>query len=138
MLTFILLGSSWLGYQATGAISDGQPTAGDLARSCWPACWASSSSAASGVEWSSAAFGASLNPPGPPQATPFGTAFFAMTGLHVFHLITGLAGLLLVTNLLRKGQFGPDDHWGVTAVVRYWTFVDVMWLVIVFPVLYLL
>jgi len=56
----------------------------------------------------------------------------------VFHLITGLAGLLLIANLLRKGQFGPGDHWGVTAIVRYWTFVDVMWLVVVFPVLYLL
>ena len=36
------------------------------------------------------------------------------------------------------GQFGPGDHWGVTAIVRYWTFVDVMWLAVVFPVLYLL
>ncbi len=36
------------------------------------------------VEWKSAPF---------TQATPFGTAFFAMTGLHVFHLFTGLVGL---------------------------------------------
>ena len=82
-----------------------------------------------GVEWRTAPFS---------QDTPFGTAFFAMTGLHVFHLVTGLVGLLLAANLIRKGEFGPGDHWGVTAVVRYWTFVDVMWLVIVFPVLYLL
>ncbi len=136
-LTFVLLGSSWLGYQATGAIS-----AGNRRKAIRSLLLASLLGflfiGGVGVEWSTAAFGAALNPPGPPQATPFGTAFFAMTGLHVFHLMTGLAGLLLITNLLRKGRFGPGDHWGVTAVVRYWTFVDVMWLVIVFPVLYLL
>jgi heme/copper-type cytochrome/quinol oxidase subunit 3 len=137
VLTFILLGSSWLGYQATGAISAGNR--GKAIRSLLLASLLGVVFIGGvGVEWSTASFGAALNPPGPPQATPFGTAFFAMTGLHVFHLITGLAGLLLAANLLRKGQFGPDDHWGVTAVVRYWTFVDVMWLVIVFPVLYLL
>lgn len=127
-LTFILLASSWLGYRATGAIAAGnrRKSIGSLLLAC-----------ALGVlfiggvafEWRSAPFA---------QNTAFGTAFFAMTGLHVFHLITGLVGLLLAANLLRKGQFGPGDHWGVTAVVRYWTFVDVMWLVVVFPVLYLL
>jgi heme/copper-type cytochrome/quinol oxidase subunit 3 len=137
VLTFILLGSSWLGYQATGAIK-----AGNRRRAIMALLLASLLGvifiAGVGVEWRTASFGRDLVPPVSPQATSFGTAFFAMTGLHVFHLVTGLAGLLLVTNLLRKGQFGPDDHWGVTAVVRYWTFVDVMWLVVVFPALYLL
>lgn len=127
-LTFILLGSSWLGYRATGAIE-----AGNRRKSIVSLLLASVLGVVFilgvAVEWKTAPF---------TQATPFGTAFFAMTGLHVFHLMTGLAGLLLAANLLRKGQFGPGDHWGVTAVVRYWTFVDVMWLVVVFPVLYLL
>jgi len=137
VLTFILLGSSWLGYQATGAIKVGnrrKAIAALLLASLLGVIFI----AGVGVEWSTAAFGKDLVPPVSPQATPFGTAFFAMTGLHVFHLMTGLAGLLLIANLLRKGQFGPGDHWGVTAIVRYWTFVDVMWLVVVFPVLYLL
>ena len=137
VLTFILLGSSWLGYQATGAIKVGnrrKAITALLLASLLGVIFI----AGVGVEWSTASFGKNLVPPVSPQATSFGTAFFAMTGLHVFHLITGLAGLLLIANLLRKGQFGPDDHWGVTAIVRYWTFVDVMWLVVVFPVLYLL
>jgi len=136
-LTVILLVSSWLGYQATGAIS-----IGNRRRAMWALLAASALGvlfiAGVGVEWSTAAFGAQLTPPVSPQNTSFGTAFYAMTGLHVFHLTTGLLGLLLAANLLRKGKFGPGDHWGVTAVVRYWTFVDVMWLVVVFPVLYLL
>jgi cytochrome c oxidase subunit 3 len=137
VLTAILLASSWLGYQATGAVK-----AGNRRRAIAALLLASLLGVifigGVGIEWSTASFGKDLTPPVSPQATSFGTAFFAMTGLHVFHLITGLAGLLLAANLLRKGQFGPDDHWGVTAVVRYWTFVDVMWLVVVFPVLYLL
>lgn len=137
VMTFILLGSSWLGYRATGAIQAGHRR--KAMRSLLLACVLGVLFIGGvAVEWYTAAFGAALTPPSSPQATSFGTAFFSMTGLHVFHLITGLAGLLLAANLLRKGQFGPDDHWGVTAVVRYWTFVDVMWLVIVFPVLYLL
>jgi heme/copper-type cytochrome/quinol oxidase subunit 3 len=137
VMTFVLLASSWLGYRATGAISNGDR--GRAMRSLLLACALGVLFIGGvGVEWSTASFGAALTPPVSAQSTAFGTAFYAMTGLHVFHLMTGLAGLLLVANLLRKGQFGPDDHWGVTAVVRYWTFVDVMWLVIVFPVLYLL
>ncbi len=127
-LTLILLTSSWLGYQATGAISKG-----NRRRAITALLLASLLGVVFiggvGVEWRTAEFS---------QNSPFGTAFFSMTGLHVLHLVTGLIGLLLVANLLRKGQFGPGDHWGVTAVVRYWTFVDVMWLVIVFPMLYLL
>lgn len=137
VLTFILLGSSWLGYQATGAISQGNR--GKAIRALVLAMLLGVIFIGGvAVEWRTAEFGAALTPPMPPQSTPFGTVFFSMTGLHVLHLFTGLVGLLLVTNLLRKGQFGPGDHWGVTAVVRYWTFVDVMWLAIVFPVLYLL
>ena len=137
VLTVILLASSWLGYQATGAIKVGNRRKAITALLL--ACVLGVVFIAGvGVEWTTASFGKDLVPPASPQATSFGTSFFSMTGLHVFHLITGLIGLLLVANLLRKGQFGPDDHWGVTAVVRYWTFVDVMWLVVVFPVLYLL
>jgi cytochrome c oxidase subunit 3 len=128
VLTLILLASSWLGYRATGAIERGRRRTA-IVSLLLAVVLGIVFIAGVGVEWRTAPFS---------QDTPFGTAFFAMTGLHVFHLVTGLVGLLLAANLIRKGQFGPGDHWGVTAVVRYWTFVDVMWLVIVFPVLYLL
>lgn len=81
-----------------------------------------------GFEWSTAEFSVS---------SPYGTAFFATTGLHVAHLISGLVALAVVYRLAREGHFSPESHWGVTAVVRYWTFVDVLWVLVIYPVLYL-
>lgn len=127
LMTFILLASSWAGYRAVAAISRGDR--GATMRALGLAILLGILFIGGvAFEWSH----------GPDKASGFGTAFYAMTGLHVFHLATGLAGLILLANLVRKGQFGPGDYWGVTAVTRYWTFVDVMWLLIVFPVLYLL
>ena len=79
------------------------------------------------VEWSTAEFS---------QGEPFGTAFFAMTGLHASHVISGVAILLLVQWLLMRGRFTKDDHWGVEASIKYWHFVDVVW-VFFYPALYL-
>jgi cytochrome c oxidase subunit 3 len=79
------------------------------------------------VEWSTAEFS---------QREPFGTAFFAMTGLHASHVISGVAILLLVQWLLMRGRFTKDDHWGVEASIKYWHFVDVVW-VFFYPALYL-
>ncbi len=128
VMTVILLTSSWFGYRAVAAVKRGDR--GALKRSIGAAILLGIVFVSCVVvEWHSATFA---------QSTAYGTAFFALTGLHVFHMLQGLLGLVLLLNLVRKGQFGPDDHWGVTAVTRYWTFVDIMWLVIVFPVLYLL
>lgn len=127
-LTVILLASSWLGYVAVGAI--GRDDRATFHRATALAVILGVLFVVGvGVEWTTAEFA---------QDTRFGTAFFSMTGLHVFHLLTGLGGLIGISWLGARGHFGPGDHWGVTAVVRYWTFVDVMWLVVVFPVLYLL
>ncbi len=82
-----------------------------------------------GFEWSTAEFSI---------ASPYGTAFFTTTGLHVAHLISGLVALALVYRLARQGHFSPESHWGVMAVVRYWTFVDLLWVLVIYPVLYLL
>jgi cytochrome c oxidase subunit 3 len=67
-----------------------------------------------------------------------GTVFFSMTGFHVLHVLSGLVVLALVYRLGAKGQFTADSHWGVTAALRYWTFVDAVWLLCVWPVLYLI
>lgn len=82
-----------------------------------------------GLEWREAAH--SFAPP-----NLYGTVFFSLTGLHASHMVTGLLALLLIWIQGRRGHFSPDAHWGVTGVVRYWHFVDVVWL-IVFPTLYL-
>jgi len=67
----------------------------------------------------------------------YGTAFFAMTGMHAFHVITGLVFLAVVWVRSRDGKFsGGPAVWPVTAMVIYWHFVDVVW-VFFYPTLYL-
>jgi cytochrome c oxidase subunit 3 len=69
--------------------------------------------------------------------TPYGAAFFAMTGMHAFHVLTGVLMLILVYLNGRKGAYSESKHWGVEAVVKYWHMVDLVW-VFFYPVLYLI
>lgn len=81
-----------------------------------------------GVEWSTAEFSIS---------EPYGTAFFSMTGLHASHVISGIVILALVLMLGLRGHFSPNSYWGVEASIKYWHFVDVVW-VFFYPILYLI
>lgn len=72
-----------------------------------------------------------------PPSRRYGTAFFALTGMHGLHVASGLAVVALVLLRARSGSYSSRSHWAVEAAVRYWTFVDVVWLFI-FPTLYLL
>jgi heme/copper-type cytochrome/quinol oxidase subunit 3 len=71
-----------------------------------------------------------------PPSRGFGTIFFTLTGFHAFHVFTGLIALALILFRGQKGRFTPDNYWGVEGIVKYWHFVDVVWLFI-FPTLYL-
>jgi len=79
------------------------------------------------VEWSTAEF---------TQGEPYGTAFFAMTGLHASHVMSGVVMLGLAFWLLMRGHFSAEKHWGLEATIKYWHFVDVVW-VFFYPALYL-
>ena len=80
-----------------------------------------------GMEWTTAEFELS---------EPFGTAFFSMTGLHASHVVSGIIMLALVYWLGRRGHFSAKSHWGAEATIKYWHFVDVVW-VFFYPALYL-
>ncbi|RMF90287.1 MAG: heme-copper oxidase subunit III [Nitrospinota bacterium] len=67
----------------------------------------------------------------------FGIAFFSMTGMHAFHVLTGVLFLLVVYLNGRRGAYSAEKHWGVEASVKYWHFVDVVW-VFFYPALYLI
>lgn len=71
-----------------------------------------------------------------PPSTGFGTIFFTLTGVHAFHVLTGILALTLVYFLGRSGRFSRGSYWGVEGVVKYWHFVDVAW-VFIYPTLYL-
>lgn len=79
-------------------------------------------------EWSAAEFG---------RDEPYGTAFFSMTGLHASHVLSGVVMLAMVFYLGARGHFSAKSHWGAEAVVKYWHFVDMVW-VFFYPILYLI
>ncbi len=70
------------------------------------------------------------------RSEPYGAAFFSMTGLHASHVISGVGMLAMVYYLGARGHFSAEKHWGVEAVIKYWHFVDVVW-VFFYPALYL-
>ncbi|MGE0056631.1 MAG: heme-copper oxidase subunit III [Dehalococcoidia bacterium] len=80
------------------------------------------------IEWSEAEFS---------QSEPYGTAFFSMTGLHASHVLSGVGILSLLLLQLVRGRFTAEDHWGVEASIKYWHFVDVVWMFF-YPALYLI
>ncbi|MBB5331618.1 cytochrome c oxidase subunit 3 [Tunturiibacter gelidoferens] len=94
-----------------------------------------------------------INPPinpktGKPTETPlapdmaqktqvFFFLYFAMTGMHAFHMILGIGLLFWLTWRANRGEFSagyvaPIENFGL-----YWHFVDIVWLFL-FPLLYLI
>ncbi len=82
-----------------------------------------------GIEWSEAF---RFFPP----TSSFGTIFFTLTGFHAFHVLMGLTGLSILVLPSQKGRFTPDSYWGAEGIIKFWHFVDVVWMFI-FPTLYL-
>jgi heme/copper-type cytochrome/quinol oxidase subunit 3 len=68
-----------------------------------------------------------------PQASPlFGATFFAITGLHMFHVLTGVVYLGWIA--IRVHRMRHED---VEISGLYWHFVDLVWM-FVFPLIYLM
>ncbi len=72
-----------------------------------------------------------------PWDNKYGAVVFAMTGMPALHVISGIAFILIVWNLARKGNFTQERHWGVEACAIYWHYVDVVW-IFFYPALYLI
>jgi cytochrome c oxidase subunit 3 len=70
------------------------------------------------------------------QAQIYFSLYFAMTGMHAFHMIIG--GGLLTWLLVKaaQGTFTPEYNTPVELVGLYWHFVDIVW-IFLFPLLYL-
>jgi cytochrome c oxidase subunit 3/cytochrome o ubiquinol oxidase subunit 3 len=66
----------------------------------------------------------------------FSSTFFVLTGFHGGHVALGIALLLTLWILERRGQLTTRDAIKVEVVGLYWHFVDVVWIVI-FTVVYL-
>lgn len=72
-----------------------------------------------------------------PDSGAAGAVFFMMTGMHAFHVFTGVIFLVIVLNNARKGLYSAEKHWVVEAATVYWHFVDVIW-IFFYPALYLI
>ena len=70
------------------------------------------------------------------QIRIFMILYFALTGMHALHMIIGIALLLAIMNMARKGAFTPQWYTPVEMFGLYWHFVDIIW-IFLFPLLYL-
>ena len=64
----------------------------------------------------------------------FGATFFAITGLHMTHVVIGLIYLGVICQAVMRGKFKAED---VEVAGLYWHFVDLVWM-FVFPLVYLM
>jgi cytochrome c oxidase subunit III len=71
------------------------------------------------------------NPWGSPL---FGASFFTLTGLHMFHVFTGVGFLGVVAVATGRRKFSSED---VEMCGLYWHFVDLVWMFI-FPLVYVM
>jgi cytochrome c oxidase subunit 3/cytochrome o ubiquinol oxidase subunit 3 len=69
--------------------------------------------------------------------SPFGSAFFVLTGFHGGHVAIGVLMLLATTFMSFSGRLHEGQGMNVELVGLYWHFVDIVWIVI-FTVVYLL
>lgn len=72
-----------------------------------------------------------------PTDGPIGAVFYAMTGMHAFHVLTGLIFILIIITNGERGWYQPGRTWGIEACALYWHYVDVIW-IFFYPALYLI
>lgn len=72
-----------------------------------------------------------------PTDGAFGAVFFAMTGMHAIHVVTGLIFVAVVWWNGYLGRYSREDHWGVEACAIYWHYVDLVW-IFFYPAIYLI
>jgi cytochrome c oxidase subunit 3 len=63
--------------------------------------------------------------------------YFIMTAIHATHMLIGIAIMLVLIFMAKRGLFSAKYHNPVEMFGLYWHFVDIVW-VFLFPTLYLL
>ena len=87
------------------------------------------------TEWMNLIHNEHVTPWSNPWGEPlFGATFFAVTGLHMTHVIIGVIYLLFMTVAVGRGKLKYED---VEVAGLYWHFVDLVWM-FVFPLVYLM
>jgi cytochrome c oxidase subunit 3 len=89
------------------------------------------------VEWPTAAREGLTPDFGNPTTGPLGAVFYMMTGMHAFHVFTGVLFLIVILRNGARGVYTEEKHWAVEAATTYWHFIDVVW-IFFYPALYLI
>ncbi|HEX2864334.1 MAG TPA: cytochrome c oxidase subunit 3 [Deinococcales bacterium] len=72
-----------------------------------------------------------------PSDHTYGSLFFTLTGVHGLHVLTGVLLLLALLGWSLAGSFSARRHALVSNIGLYWHFVTVVWLLLIFPTVYL-
>lgn len=78
-----------------------------------------------------------LRPDQVPHVKLFLLFYWIMTAFHGLHVIIGIAVVLTMYVLARRGAFSPAYYTPVDVTALYWHFVDLVWIFLL-PMLYLL
>jgi nitric oxide reductase NorE protein len=73
----------------------------------------------------------------PAEQADFFMYYFILTGIHLLHLIIGLAVLLIMWRVARRPELKPKNFRTLEAGASYWHLVDLLWLVL-FALFYLI
>ena len=68
---------------------------------------------------------------------PYGASFYACTGFHGAHVLSGVIYLTCILIGAMRGKYGPDNASPVELVGLFWHFVDLVW-IIIFTIIYLI
>jgi cytochrome c oxidase subunit 3/cytochrome o ubiquinol oxidase subunit 3 len=60
----------------------------------------------------------------------FGTTFYSLVGLHLFHVIVGLTGLTIILIFALLGYVKQEHSQRIGVFALYWHFVDTVWVVV--------
>ncbi len=82
-----------------------------------------------GFEWDLAFHHESTQP-----SSPYGTILFTLTGVHAFHVISGI---LIFVFVYFNNPSSKNNYWKIEASAKWWHLVDLAW-VAIYPTLYLI
>lgn len=71
-----------------------------------------------------------------PQTSDFFMYYFVLTGLHAFHLVIGLAVLIVLYKLSQKPEMSKNEYSFFEGGACFWHMVDLLWIVL-FPLIFL-
>ena len=134
VMTFCLLSSSLTMVMAVHAMNHGNRKSAGL----WILATMAGGSLFVGLhltEWMNLIHEEHVTPFDNPWGVPlFGGTFFAITGLHMTHVVIGIIYLGIIWQAVVRGKFKAED---VEVSGLYWHFVDLVWM-FVFPLVYLM